>query len=195
MTKRPNDETPAPDADVCGIEERREAIRNLARRLFASPVPTSALFALLDEDKAPLWAFAEFQHLAKNEAERRGRCKEIVTCSPQKRGVPALTFSMLDVTIKELQKELGRCPKAAEVCRRLSDKRKTTEDTEKRAVRRLLASIIENDLEYLAAIDAGIEGEYWSARYGDCEARSESMTLTEYIKYLTHTPEEIDPLF
>lgn len=193
MTKRPNDKTPAPD--VCGIEERREAIRNLARRLFASPVPTSALSALLDEDKAPLWAFAELPNLAKNEAERRGRCKEIITCSPQKRGVPALTFSMLDETIKELQKELGRCPKAAEVCRRLSDKRKTTEDTEKRAVRRLLASIIENDPEYLAAIDEGIEGEYWSAKYGDCKAESESMTLTEYIKYLTHTPEEIDPLF
>lgn len=195
MTERKNDETPAPDADVCGIEERREAIRNLARRLFASPVPTSALSTLLDEDKAPLWAFAELPHLAENEAARRDRCKEIVACSPRKIGVPALTFSMLDAAINELQKELGRCPKAAEVCRRLSDKRGTTEDTEDRAVRRLLASIIENGPEYLAAIDAGIEGEYWSAKYGDCEAGNESMTLSEYIKYLTHTPEEMGPLF
>ena len=202
MTKRPNDETPAPDlcrpdGDICGIEERREAIRKLARRLFTSPLPTSALCALLNEDKAPLWAFAKLPRLADKEKVSREAGEEWAACAPQRRGGRELTMELLDATIYELQKELGRRPKAAEVCRRLSDKRGTTEDTEKIAVRRLFASIVcAYSPQHLEAIKEGIPGDYWDPTAGDCETPEEKPeTLTEYIRTRTLTPEELNDLF
>lgn len=133
MTKRPNDETPAPD-DWLSIPnntqaeraERVEVLRRLASRLYSSYLTTPELAALLDENKAPLWAFEELPHLAQKEEPFRDRDKK------------ALSFGDLNAAIDQLFDELKRPPTQKEICALLGEQRGVEADGMRGTISRLL---------------------------------------------------------
>lgn len=174
MTKRPNDETTAPEE--WGFEpqdaqteraERADVLRRLARRLYYSHIPTPTLAALLDVEAAPLWAFEELPAMAEAKQAQRDRKRE---------GETPLTFDMLDAVIDQLHEATGKPPKPGEVCAELSERRGTEAESERGAVSRLL-----NGDEPRGIWDS--EFEMHEGIGGD------SITLSEYIRRRT-CPEE-----
>lgn len=171
MTKRPNDETPAPD-DWLSIPnnaqaeraERVEVLRRLASRLYSSYLTTPELAALLDENKAPLWAFEELPALAETKRAQRNR-KRVINGRREK----PLTFDILDAVIDDLYRANGKPPKPGDVYAELSERRETDVEGERKAVSRLLSGdgprgIWDSEFEMHDAIG----GDY--------------MTLSEYIR-------------
>ena len=174
MTKRPNDETPAPeewpfepqDAQA-ERAERVDVLRRLAARLYKSYIPTPALAALLDAKAAPLWAFEELPAMAETKRAQRDRKRE---------GETPLTFELLDAVIDQLHKATGKPPTPGEVCAELCERRGTEAEGERKAVSRLLngdepRGIWDSEFEMHDAI-------------GGCP-----LTLSEYIRRQTD-PEE-----
>ena len=178
MTKRPNDETPAPD-DWLSIPnntqaeraERVEVLRRLASRLYSSYLTTPELAALLDENKAPLWAFEELPALAETKRAQRNR-KRVINGRRER----PLTLDMLDAVIDDLYRTSGEPPKPGDVYAELSERRETDVEGERKAVSRLL-----NGDEPRGIWDS--EFEMHDAIGGDY------MTLSEYIRRHTR-PEE-----
>ena len=171
MTKRPNDETPAPD-DWLSIPnnaqaeraERVEVLRRLASRLYSSYLTTPELAALLDENKAPLWAFEELPAMAETKRAQRNR-KRVISGRREK----PLTFDILDAVIDDLYRANGKPPKPGDVYAELSERRETDVEGERKAVSRLLSGdgprgIWDSEFEMHDAIG----GDY--------------MTLSEYIR-------------
>ena len=171
MTKRPNDETPAPDDWLSTPNnaqaeraERVEVLRRLASRLYSSYLTTPELAALLDENKAPLWAFEELPALAETKRAQRNR-KRVINGRRER----PLTLDMLDAVIDDLYRANGKPPKPGDVYAELSERRETDVEGERKAVSRLLSGdgprgIWDSEFEMHDAIG----GDY--------------MTLSEYIR-------------